>query len=585
MRVVASLMWRALFVAGLWLALGVPLALCVMGDESLGFFAGVAVLRGTAFALVTVLLLWEWRILRRTVAHWHDILADLRELPPGTPELGVLSTPVFLLTLVAFVVLLEVRAIWATGALATQAIAGGLAWTVATTHVVALMVGSITLWRTRRAVVRALGRPPAAADAWPGTTAVCSAAVLLLVFVRLPGLWIPRLAVGALTVGANGLAAIASDLEKAPPVELLVELGPDDEVREIAPLVTSYGGRVLKQAVPRATDPDLRATWVVEFPVLTFIPAFFALAADAENVDDIELNAVATSIPTEAFGACARARGLGVNDPFGQPAWESVGGAAALSALPWNHQPVTIAVIDTGIAPHEDLRGVLSDVFSSDRVGHGTAVGSVAAATANNGRGIASLNVGGQFLRLRSYPALAQGGDADEVAESIVNATADGARVIVMSFSGVGTPPKVVQRAVAEARARGVVLVAAAGNVPSRDAASVWPANVPGVVPVGATEGHRRAGYSSTTRAPGGLSAPGTVCAATVDGGYAEARGTSLAAPLVAGLIGTVWAICPRSRGDAVVEVVRRTAAPGPAGLGPEIRADAAVQAAVAACR
>ncbi|MCB9684377.1 MAG: S8 family serine peptidase [Alphaproteobacteria bacterium] len=72
------------------------------------------------------------------------------------------------------------------------------------------------------------------------------------------------------------------------------------------------------------------------------------------------------------------------------------------------------------------------------------------------------------------------------------------------------------------------------------------------------------------------VSAPGEgVCVATADGGYERRSGTSYAAPLVAGLIGTYRALCPaRSRTEVVQDLIG-TARDQRGGLAPLVRADA----------
>lgn len=88
------------------------------------------------------------------------------------------------------------------------------------------------------------------------------------------------------------------------------------------------------------------------------------------------------------------------NDPL----WEDQWGARRIEApAAWTHgtgtETTTVAVLDTGVNPHEDLDGALLTGWNTidgtadvtDRDGHGTAVAGVAAARGDNGTGIAGI--------------------------------------------------------------------------------------------------------------------------------------------------------------------------------------------------
>src|SRR5205085_8292690 len=125
------------------------------------------------------------------------------------------------------------------------------------------------------------------------------------------------------------------------------------------------------------------------------------------------------------------------------------------------------------------------------------------------------------------------------VAEGIRFAADEGAQVINMSLGG-PIKSQILEDAVNHAIAKGVVIVAAAGN----SGRSVgWPAAYPGVVAVSATDPNDKIAWFSSRGPEVVIGAPGvsvtqqTVC----DGGknkceiFGTFNGTSMASPHVAG--------------------------------------------------
>ena len=133
-----------------------------------------------------------------------------------------------------------------------------------------------------------------------------------------------------------------------------------------------------------------------------------------------------------------------------------------------------------------------------DPNGHGTWVASIAAATTDNGTGIAGVGFDGvNVMPVQVLDADGTGQDSDIIA-GLVWAADHGADVILMAFSNPGYS-SALQDAVDYAWAHGVVVVAAAGN----DGATTpnYPAGDAKVVGVGATDQTTRCG-AVRTRAP-----------------------------------------------------------------------------------
>ena len=258
-------------------------------------------------------------------------------------------------------------------------------------------------------------------------------------------------------------------------------------------------------------------------------------------------------------------------------------------------------------ASDSQIAGAQADPEDNDL--HGSHVAGLVAAATDNGAGVSGAGFDTALMAAKvtlSVPAGAGGNSrfVANVVDALTWATDNGARVINMSF-GTGTFHPALAAAVAYAVAHDVLPVAAAGNTqedPAARGVPLYPAALPGVLAVGATDSSGAITSFSTngsyvdvaapgdrilstwdTRAPGILAGPGRIA------GYQVLRGTSMASPIVAGLAGLIRDLRPDLAEAQVESIIEGTAidrgAPGrdPAYGAGDIDAGAAMRAAAAA--
>ncbi|AVP96525.1 hypothetical protein C7S18_04620 [Ahniella affigens] len=219
---------------------------------------------------------------------------------------------------------------------------------------------------------------------------------------------------------------------------------------------------------------------------------------------------------------------------------------------------------------------------------HGTHVAGIIAATGNNGIGVAGTAYEAKILPVRVISP--GGGVLSDLVDAIRWTAGEGvdalpaqgyprAQVINMSLSSLFPEacPNALQDAINLAYQRGISIVVAAGNQEG-DATNYFPANCANVLPVAAiARNGTRASYSNTVGAHG-VAAPGGTEAGdvgTYDGilstynnglaspgadTYYNLKGTSMAAPQVAGTAALIHALRPTWTPAEVYQQIRSKA-------------------------
>jgi subtilisin family serine protease len=218
-------------------------------------------------------------------------------------------------------------------------------------------------------------------------------------------------------------------------------------------------------------------------------------------------------------------------DFIGAPeAWKSTKGKGA-----------TVAVLDTGCdTGHRDLGKVkvLKDFTGSrsgyaDVNGHGSHCLGVVGAAENN---VGMIGVAPE-CDLISGKVLGDNGAglSSWIALGIDWAVEQGADVISMSLGSDAPDPR-IEAAVKRARAKGIIVIAAAGNSGPRENTSGWPGNHDGVICVAAVDSNGKVANFSSRGKSVVVAAPGVNVRSCYPGDrFAMMSGTSMATPYVAG--------------------------------------------------
>jgi hypothetical protein len=191
---------------------------------------------------------------------------------------------------------------------------------------------------------------------------------------------------------------------------------------------------------------------------------------------------------------------------------------------------------------------------------HGTAVASLIGAT-QNGVGIVGIY---PDALLQSWDAALGAGTqlaTSDIVAGVLAAAKTGPGVINLSLGSSGSET-VIQQAIETAIRKGMLVVAAAGNDGEAGDPLSYPASLPHVLTVAATdEQNQPAVFSSRSRYVD-IAAPGQdiTVATAFDDGWASEDGTSFSSPLVAGAAAWVWALRPDLDASQLFEVMRRSA-------------------------
>lgn len=303
------------------------------------------------------------------------------------------------------------------------------------------------------------------------------------------------------------------------------------------------------------------------------------------------------------------------NDPRFSQQWHYADTAAGIRApTAWNTTNgagVVVAVVDSGIMPHNDLNANIlpgydfvssvsgrnaaecgidglpagcgksldgdgrdSNPTDSEGNTHGNHVTGTIAAVTNNALGVAGIAYGAKIVPVRAAGSSGYNAHSDTI-DAIVWASGghvagvpdnvNPAEVINASLGSDNyacTPAW--QAGLDAARANGALVVVAAGNG-NNDVSKNVPAGCNNVVAVAATDQNGAKSSFSAWGPKIGVSAPGSSVLSTVaNNGYGNKSGTSMASPHVAGVAALIRAVAPSKTPAQVEAILKSTARPIP---------------------
>ncbi len=216
-----------------------------------------------------------------------------------------------------------------------------------------------------------------------------------------------------------------------------------------------------------------------------------------------------------------------------------------------------------------------NNILKASNASHGTAVAGLIGANSNNNYGIKGIANNVKIMALRAVP------DGDEydkdIANAIIYAVKNGAKIINMSFGKKISPQKKwVDAAFKYAAKKKVLLVQAAGNEgESLDSIAKYPNDIfadgsikdaPNVINVGASSAkkdeHLAADFSNYSKTDVDIFAPGAqVTSINLNKEFITANGTSFASPVTAGVAALVLSYYPKLTAAQLKNVLLKSAA------------------------
>lgn len=294
-----------------------------------------------------------------------------------------------------------------------------------------------------------------------------------------------------------------------------------------------------------AGEPVRRQELLLLSPTRVVLDAAIALGfvvLREQTLPELELHQVVLRPPQGLSTAQALAR-LRAVDPQVEADFNHVytrSGETSPAVSPASDHAATsrrVGLVDSGLdRRHASLRGADVRVWGCHDVPmpspHGTAVASL---LVGRDAAFAGVATGSVLYAADIYCGQPAGGAAENIASALAWMARE--QVAVVNISLVGPPNLLLERVVRAMSRKGHLLVAAVGN-DGPAAPPLYPSAYPGVVGVTAVSSARRVLPEAAQGPQVMFAAPGAdLVVAQAGADYTTARGTSFAAPIVAGLL------------------------------------------------
>lgn len=327
--------------------------------------------------------------------------------------------------------------------------------------------------------------------------------------------------------------------------------------------------------------------------------------ADINNVDDIIRELEESGAVEYAEKVPLMNIELSPNDPFhnstqmwglfqvqAEQAWNISTGSSSIvvavvdNTVQINHPDLTNAIwTNTGEIPNngldDDNNGYIDDVNGWDAGGtnasndpdgninvpssawsHGTHCAGTVGAETNNNVGVSSIGFGVSIMPIKATHDGASSTAVTNGYDGVYYAAINNADVISCSWGGT-TFSSTGQSVVNFAASQGSIVVAAAGNSnQDNDVVPHYPSSYPNVIAVAATnQSDQKASFSCYGANSVDISAPGTSILSTIPfNNYTYQQGTSMATPMVAGLLGLMKSLNPAITNTALINCLYSSA-------------------------
>jgi len=222
---------------------------------------------------------------------------------------------------------------------------------------------------------------------------------------------------------------------------------------------------------------------------------------------------------------------------------------------PSGDSPIAVAVLDTGLAPDDNLNRAVLSAFdathpdtrlTTDAVGHGTLMARLAAGLVDP-----YATPVGEGVPVIAVKAFADDGYADSftLMNAVTYAVQKSSGPISLSW-GSETPSKFIDAAVQYAINQGRPVFAAVGN--KNNGIPMYPAAYPGVIGIAASNGDKLADYSNR----------GDFVDLIAPGSAGGSQGTSVATAYVAHIAALYMQHNPKATADQTVAALKKAAGP-----------------------
>ena len=334
-----------------------------------------------------------------------------------------------------------------------------------------------------------------------------------------------------------------------------------NKVSFLAPLSSKYNITELIQLYPNHKNEKLSNTFQINFNELKKVDEFIKELNLVSSIDYAEKKELHTNFFTpndQYFTNSSSAGQWALFRINAEQAWDLSTGLSS----------VVVAVTDNAInVNHPDLVNKMLTGYDAvdqdnDPTGcgsndgfHGSHVSGIVGAETNNNTGIASIGYDVSILPVKIGNC---NGSLVAGYEGITWAADNGADVINMSWGGSGAS-NYGQNVCNYASSQGAILVAAAGN--DNVSSVFYPAGYNNVISVASTTTNDGKSSFSNYGSWIDISSPGSsILSCNAASGYQITQGTSMASPLVAGLLGLMKSYAPNANNQDLINCLYSSA-------------------------